>query len=71
MLPDGPRLIQEALSRRGYLSDHRSRTIDERTSDALQRFQRDNKLPSTGEPDRETVRKLGLSTDKVFRPPAK
>jgi hypothetical protein len=69
MLPDGPRLIQAALMKRGYLSEHRSKSIDLKTSDALQRFQADNKLPGTGEPDRDTVRKLGLSTDKVFRKP--
>ncbi len=68
LLPDGPRLIQQALSRQGYLpADHQTGKLDPETSAALRKFQGDQSLAKTGSPDRETVRKLGLSVEKVFR----
>lgn len=68
LLPDGPRLIQEALAERGYLAkDHRTGELDEPTSAALRKFQAEEELARTGYPDRETVRKLGLSIAKVFK----
>jgi peptidoglycan hydrolase-like protein with peptidoglycan-binding domain len=70
MLPDGPRLIQEVLGKRGYLPNHRSGSLDGPTRTALQRFQADHGLPSTGAPDRETLRKLGLDPGKVFVGPS-
>lgn len=66
--PEGPRLIQEALSKRGYLPrEHLSGELDVETSNALRRFQADEHAPRTGYPDRETVRKLGLEVEKVFK----
>jgi hypothetical protein len=70
MFPDGPRLIQEGLAQKGYLSNHRSGSLDDKTRDALQRFQADHGLPRTGAPDRETLRKLGLDPAKIFRGPS-
>jgi hypothetical protein len=68
LLPEGPRLIQQALVKRGYLpKDHQTGALDKETSGALRRFQGDQKLAKTGAPDRETVRRLGLSIGKVFR----
>ena len=68
MFPEGPRLIQQALSKRGYLpSDHQSGELDAETSGALRKFQGDEKLARTGSPVRETVRRLGLSVEKIFR----
>jgi hypothetical protein len=68
LLPDGPRLIQEALAERGYLAhDHRSGHLDEETSAALRKFQGDEEVARTGYPDRETVRKLGLPIARVFK----
>lgn len=68
LMPDGPRLIQEALAERGYLSkDHRTGHLDEETSAALRKFQSDEEVARTGYPDRETVRKLGLPIAKVFK----
>lgn len=68
MLPEGPRLIQEALSERGYLAkDHQTGQLDPQTSAALRKFQADEEVARTGYPDRETVRKLGLSIAKVFK----
>lgn len=67
-LPDGPRLIQQALSKRGYFAgEHQTGELDEETAAALRRFQSDEKSPRTGYPDRETVRKLGLDVDQVFK----
>lgn len=68
LLPEGPRLIQQALTKRGYLpQDHQTGELDMETSGALRKFQSDEKLAKTGSPDRETVRRLGLSVEKVFR----
>lgn len=68
LLPDGARLIQEALAQRGYLSsDHKTGQLDSQTSAALRQFQADKEVARTGYPDRETVRKLGLSIPKVFK----
>lgn len=68
LTPEGPRLIQEALSKRGYLPrEHQSGELDVETSNALRRFQEDEHAPRTGYPDRETVRKLGLEVEKVFK----
>lgn len=68
MTPEGPRMIQAALTRRGYLpAAHQTGTLDKETSGALRKFQADEKLAKTGSPDRETVRRLGISLDKVFR----
>lgn len=68
MKPEGARLIQQALAKRGYLpASHDTNALDKETSAALRRFQGDQDLARTGAPDRETVRKLGISLDKVFR----
>ena len=67
MLPGGPALIQQALTQLGYLPDHQTGALDDETSGALRRFQADKNLARTGAPDRETLHKLGLSPDKIFR----
>ncbi len=68
LTPDGPRLIQEALTDKGYLSsEHRTGELDGATAAALRKFQADEEVARTGYPDRETVRKLGLSIAKVFK----
>ncbi|MDP2274999.1 MAG: peptidoglycan-binding protein [Archangium sp.] len=68
MNPEGPRLIQDALAQRGYLAaDHKTGKLDPETSAALRKFQGEEEVARTGFPDRETVRKLGLSIEKVFK----
>lgn len=68
MVPEGPRLIQQALIKRGYLpAGHETGELDMETSGALRKFQGDESLAKTGSPDRETVRRLGLSAEKIFR----
>ena len=65
---DGGRRIQDALVRGSYLPDgYATGRLDRKTVEALKAFQRDHGLPRTGFPDRETVKKLGLDPDAVFR----
>ena len=67
MLPGGVLLIQQALTKRGYLHEAESGALDDATSVGLRTFQSDQKLARTGAPDRETLHRLGVSEDKVFR----
>jgi len=66
MNPGSARLIQEALRTKGYLATI-SGELDQETSAALRRFQRDEDLAQTGAPDRETLRKLGVDPQRIFR----
>ncbi len=59
--PGGMARIQKALG----VSE--SGELDDRTRHALERFQTRHHLASTGEPDFETVEKLGLDTDDIFK----
>ena len=60
--------IQQALAQRGYLeSADESGKLDTATTAAVRKFQGDQDLARTGVPDHETVRKLGLDPDEVFR----
>ncbi|MBL8951978.1 MAG: peptidoglycan-binding protein [Myxococcaceae bacterium] len=47
--------------------------LDARTQEALRAFQRAEKLPETGLPDYETLRRLGIRPDELYHyePPAK
>lgn len=67
--PGGIEKLQKALVDRGYLDakDAASGRIDEATSAAVRKFQGDQGLARTGNPDHETVRKLGLDPDQLFR----
>ena len=69
LVPGGVEQIQKALASRGYLDMDAVKVgdIDARTSAALRRFQGDADLARTGNPDHETVRKLGLDPDELFR----
>ena len=67
MLPGGVLLIQQALTKRDYLQNAESGAFDDQTSVGLRRFQSDQKLARTGAPDRETLYRLGVSADEVFR----
>lgn len=68
-MPGGVEQIQDALASRGYLdkSAAKSGVIDEPTSAALRKFQSDQGIARTGNPDHETVRRLGLDADALFR----
>jgi hypothetical protein len=61
------KLIQERLARAGALARREpTDDLDEPTRAALARFQRDQGLPATGDPDGATVGKLGLRPEDVF-----
>jgi hypothetical protein len=67
--PGAEKKIQAALARRGLLDagDAHSGQLDGPTKKALRRFQHDADLPETGVPDRETIRRLGLPPDDLFK----
>jgi hypothetical protein len=66
MNPGSARKIQEALRSKGYLETV-SGDLDQPTSAALRRFQHDQQLATTGAPDRETLRRLGVDPQEVYR----
>ena len=66
MNPGSAREIQEALRGKGYL-EAVSGELDQATSAALRRFQHDQQLAETGAPDRETLRRLGVDPQSVYR----
>lgn len=66
--PGAAEKIEEKLVAKGLLErDKRSGKLGGATSTALRRFQRDANIAETGVPDHETIRRLGLSPDDVFR----
>lgn len=67
MRPGGVLLIQQALAKRGYLHPAPSGALDDLTCAGLRNFQADEKLSRTGAPDRETVHRLKLNEDQVFK----
>jgi hypothetical protein len=69
MKEDGPEKLQRALAKRGYYTGQVSGKLDERTAEALMRFQADERLARTGAPDRETCERLGLSFEEIYRTP--
>ncbi len=68
-VPGAVEQIQKALASKGYLdlSEVKSGDIDATTSAAVRKFQGDQGLARTGNPDHETVRLLGLDAEKLFR----
>jgi hypothetical protein len=68
-VPGGVEQVQKALASRGYLDlgEVEKGKIDAATSAAVRRFQSDEGIARTGNPDHETVRRLGLDADALFR----
>jgi Putative peptidoglycan binding domain len=68
-VPGGVEKVQQALSSRGYLDlgSAQRGEIDAATSAAVRKFQADQGIARTGNPDHETVRRLGLDSDALFR----
>ena len=60
---------QQALAERGYLALKAAKRgrLDRVTSAAVRKFQSDQGLARTGIPDHETVRRLGLDPEALFR----
>lgn len=61
LTPGADDKIRDKLVAAGFAADGKS------TKEALRRFQKANDLPATGVPDHETVKKLGLDPDQIFR----
>jgi hypothetical protein len=66
--PEAARKIQQHLVRDGLLGvEQATGEMNAATHAALARFQRAHDLPATGDPDAETVHRLGLAPADVFR----
>src|SRR5450759_2597589 len=63
LTPGAEQKIHDKLSAGGFMKED----ADASTGAALRRFQATHDLPSTGVPDHETVRRLGLNPDDLFR----
>lgn len=68
-VPGGVEQVQNALAHKGYLDmgEAKKGAIDAQTSAAVRKFQSDEGIARTGNPDHETLRRLGLDPDKLFR----
>ncbi len=68
-VPGGVEKLQKALEDQGYLDSGAAKSgeIDAATSAAIRRFQSEQGIARTGNPDHETVRRLGLDPDSIFR----
>jgi Putative peptidoglycan binding domain len=67
LAPDAVAKIQDALAGRGLLREHRPGELDAATSAAIEKFQREEHLASTGFPDRETLQRLGIDPSTAYR----
>jgi hypothetical protein len=63
LAPGGEDQIRTKLVDGGYLDDAHSKSLE----GGLRKFQSAKDLPVTGVPDHETVRRLGLDPNKIFR----
>jgi peptidoglycan hydrolase-like protein with peptidoglycan-binding domain len=59
--------VQHALEQRGLLKDHETGKLDEETTAAVRKFQEQSGIADTGVPDHETIVKLGLDPNQLFR----
>lgn len=67
MAPGSARKIQDALRQHGFLDGEPSGHLDEATSAGLRKFQHSEGLAQTGAPDRETLQRLGVDPQSVYR----
>ena len=61
--PGAEQKIRDKLAAGGFMKEDANAS----TEAALRRFQAAHDLPATGAPDHETVRRLGLNPDDLFR----
>lgn len=64
--PGATKKIQQALNDKGYSTGVTGK-MDDETRKSIEKFQKEKKVAATGLPDTETVRKLGLDPDEVFK----
>jgi peptidoglycan hydrolase-like protein with peptidoglycan-binding domain len=67
MTPDGPKLVQKKLADAGYYHGEMSGKLDDETRDAIKHFQAAKGFAATGEPDRQTLKSLGLADPDVWK----
>jgi hypothetical protein len=60
--------VQRALGQRGLLTQHQQGELDAPTREAVRRFQQQQGLATTGMPDRETLRDLGINAEEAYAP---
>jgi glucose/arabinose dehydrogenase len=66
--PDAQQQIHDKLAAGGFLGEGEGGDDSQASMrEGLRRFQRAHDLPATGAPDHETVHKLGLDPNKIFR----
>jgi len=63
LAPGAEQKIHDKLSASGFMKEDANASA----GTALRRFQAAHDLPATGVPDHETVRRLGLNPDELFR----
>ncbi|MDP1919068.1 MAG: peptidoglycan-binding domain-containing protein [Myxococcales bacterium] len=66
--PEGLEAMQKALQGKKVEAVEVTGLLDTQTQEALRAFQKAQKLPDTGLPDFETLRRLGLKPDDVYQP---
>ena len=66
LVPGAEEKIRERLVAAGFLAGD-AKSSDASMREGLRRFQRAKDLPATGIADHETVKRLGLDPDQIFR----
>lgn len=66
LAPGAEKKIRERLADDGFIAKDAD-SNDAAMREGLRRFQTAHDLPATGMPDQETVKRLGLDADQIFR----
>jgi len=66
LAPGADHDIRDKLAERGFMKEGAG-SSQSSTREGIRRFQRAEDLPATGIADQETVKRLGLDPEKVFR----
>ena len=69
--PERYKEIQQALASRGYLQKEPNGTWDQSSTEALRRFQEDQRIEPTGKINSLSLIALGLGPKRESMPPAK
>ena len=63
---EGIKKLQHSLAEKSKGVEETGK-LDTKTQEALRAFQKDQKLPDTGLPDYETIRRLGVKPEDIFQ----